>query len=113
LQSNESRQFAAWMFIRWMLETQNQVRWSHSTGLLPVTIPAGKILEADKTVTPQWAAALDLIPQASLYPQTGDWLLADKVLADGFSAYFRSFPNGSLAGVLGMMDATIWDLTQK
>jgi multiple sugar transport system substrate-binding protein len=113
LKSTDARQLGAWMFIRWMLEPQNQVRWSRGTGLLPVTQPAIDQLKNDNTVAPQWAAALDLIPDAQPYPQSADWRLADKILADGFLSYFRGFPLSRLPDVLAEMDAVIQDLIKK
>ena len=89
------------------------MRWSRGTGLLPVPQPAIELLKADQTVTPQWAEALALIPDAQPYPQSADWRLADKILADGFLAYFRGFPNTSLPGVLDEMDTVIQDLIKK
>ena len=113
LKSNDARQLAAWLFMRWMLQPENQAHWSQGTGLLPVTLPAIKLLKADNTVIPQWAAALDLIPDARIYPQTAQWLLADKVLADGFIAYSRSYPNVPVADVLDRMDAIVKSLPAK
>ncbi len=113
LKSSPERQLAAWLFLRWLLEPQNQIRWSRGTGLLPVTQPALKMLRTDITVSAQWGAALDLIPQAFNYPQSASWHLADKVLADGMLAYNRSYPNVSLENVFKVMDATILDMTKK
>jgi ABC-type glycerol-3-phosphate transport system substrate-binding protein len=113
LKSSDVRQMAAWLFIRWMLEPENQVRWSRGSGLLPVTTAAINTLKTDNTVTPQWAAALDLIPQAFTYPQTASWQLADKILADGFRSYFRGYPNIAIGDVLNVMDTTIQDLIKK
>jgi len=110
LKSNGAHQLAAWLFIRWMLETKNQVHWSQGTGLLPVTAAAEKVVEADKASIPQWAAALRLIPQAMPYPQTARWRLADKILGDGFIAYSAGFPNVTLEAVFKTMDSTIADL---
>jgi ABC-type glycerol-3-phosphate transport system substrate-binding protein len=112
LKSNEARQLAAWLFIRWMLQPANQLRWSRGTGFYPMTAPAAKLIAADGAANPQWAAALALIPDAVTYPQTSTWRVADKLLADGFEAYFLSFPNASLEGVLAMMDTTVKDLTR-
>jgi len=113
LKSTPARQLAAWLFIRWMLEPQQQARWTRATGLLPVTLPAIALLKLDKTLGPQWAAALELLPQAGSYPQTADWNLASKVFADGFISYFRSYPTIPLADVLEAMDMTVKDLTVK
>lgn len=108
--SSPARQLAAWLFIRWMVKPENQVRWSRETGLLPVSLTAAKTLKAESSANPQYSAALDLLPQAALYPQTAHWRLANKVLADGFEAYFASFPNSTLENVLTLMDKTVQDL---
>jgi len=110
--SGPARQLAAWLFVRWMLEPENQVRWSRETGLLPVSLSAAKLLSTDSAANPQRLAALDLLPQAVIYPQTTHWGLANKVLGDGFQAYFSSFPNATLEGVLKLMDRTVTDLTK-
>jgi ABC-type glycerol-3-phosphate transport system substrate-binding protein len=113
LKTTDARQMAAWLFIRWMLEPQNQVRWSRGTGLLPVTLPAIDQLNADGSVPPQWKAALELIPQAQTYPLVKNWSLANKLLADGFSAYFRNYPNIPLADILDTMDTTFQEVIKK
>jgi ABC-type glycerol-3-phosphate transport system substrate-binding protein len=112
LKSSDARQLAAWLFMRWMLEPSNQVRWTRATGTLPVTAAAAKLLAGDAAADPQWAAALALIPDAAIYPQTPAWRLANKTLADGFMAYFLSSPNATLQGVLNVMDVTVKDLTK-
>jgi len=113
LKSNPANQMAAWLFISWMLEEKNQARWSLGTGLLPVTNSAIKLVRDGKALNPQWAAALDLIPQARIYPQSADWRVANKVFADGFIAYFRSYPNFSLENALEVIDVTTQDLLKQ
>ena len=113
LKSNNTRQLASWLFIRWLMEPKNQVRWALGTGLLPVTNAALDGLKKNSSVTSQWSAALGLIPLAKGYPQTAAWKQADKILADGFIAYFRSYPSQTLAAVLGQIDGITQDLLKK
>ncbi len=110
LKSDPARQLAAWLFLRWMLEPQNQARWAEETGLFPVRTSALELLKSERSVNPQWSAALDLIPLSKSYPQTAQWKLANRVLADGFMAYFKSFPNTALEEVLTAMDVTFEEL---
>jgi ABC-type glycerol-3-phosphate transport system substrate-binding protein len=112
LKSSAARQLAAWLFIHWMLEPQNQARWASETGLLPVRTKSIALLQNERSSNPQWSAALDLIPLSKPYPQTAQWGLASRVMADGFDAYFGSFPNATLEGVLGMMDKTVEELNK-
>ncbi len=109
LKSSGVRQLAAWLFIRWMLEEKNQVLWSRSTGLLPVTTSAVKTLQADAMTIPELKAALKLMPQSVPYPQSADWRRVNKILADGFMAYGQGLP---LADAFTELDATIAELTK-
>jgi multiple sugar transport system substrate-binding protein len=112
LKSSAARQLAAWLFIHWMLEPENQARWARETGLLPVRSSSVDLLKSDRSANPQWSAALDLITLAKSYPQTPQWGAASRVMADGFMAYFGSFPNATLKGVLSAMDKTVEDLNK-
>lgn len=112
LKSDKARQLAAWLFIRWMLEPENQARWVHETNQLPVRTSALDLLKSERSTNPQWSAALDLIPLAITYPQTARWSLASRVLGDGFLAYSGSFPTATLEGVLTVMDETVAELTK-
>jgi ABC-type glycerol-3-phosphate transport system substrate-binding protein len=112
LKSSAARQLAAWLFIRWMLEPENQARWAQETGLFPVRISSIDLLKNERSANPQWSAALDLIPLSKTYPQTAQWGLASRVMADGFIAYFGSFPNTTLEGVLSVMDATVEEMNK-
>ena len=112
LKSSAARQLAAWLFIRWMLEPKNQARWAQETGLFPVRTSAIDLLKNERSTNPQWSAALDLIPLSKTYPQTAQWGLASRVMADGFIAYFGSFPNATLESVLSVMDATVEEMNK-
>ncbi|MDL1927123.1 extracellular solute-binding protein, partial [Anaerolineae bacterium AMX1] len=36
LRSDETRQLAAWLFVRWMLSPDRQARWVQTTGMFPL-----------------------------------------------------------------------------
>jgi multiple sugar transport system substrate-binding protein len=97
LKSSEVRQLASWLFVRWMLEPENQARWTHETGLFPVRSSAMAALQDILSNNPQWAAAADLIPQARTYPQVASWRTARLVLGDGFFALFQLNPTAQQA----------------
>jgi multiple sugar transport system substrate-binding protein len=112
LKSSAARQLAAWLFIRWMLEPQNQARWARETVMFPVRTSSIDLLKSDRSSNLQWSAALDLIPLSKTYPQTAQWGVASRVMADGLQAYFGSFPNATLEGVLKVMDTTVKELNK-
>ncbi len=101
---SEAKQLAAWLFVRWMLEPEQQARLAQETGLLPVR---ESVLRAK---VPSFAA---LLPFAVLYPQTADWAIASQVFGDGYLAMARIFPYASAQGVLDEVDSTVLDLTKE
>jgi len=111
-QSGEARQLASWLFIHWLLKPENQARLARASGLFPVSQAAFDLLKDDYAANPQKGAAAGLLGQAVGYPQSAQWGLANKVLADGFLYLFQVFPNASAEAVLGQMDETVGDLTK-
>jgi ABC-type glycerol-3-phosphate transport system substrate-binding protein len=111
LKSSEARQLAAWLFIHWMLAPENQARWQRGTGLFPIRSSAVALLENIRNANPQWSAAMDLVPQARLYPQSAVWPKARLVLGDGFFQLFQLNPSESdVIRTLHLMDDTVKDL---
>jgi multiple sugar transport system substrate-binding protein len=111
LKSSEAQQLAAWLFVRWMLSPENQARWTRETGLFPLRSSAIDMLTNIRGANPQWAAAVDLLPLAKIYPQAASWRTARLVLGDGFFALFQLSPStDGAAQVLDEMDATMQDL---
>jgi multiple sugar transport system substrate-binding protein len=112
LKTGETRQLASWLFIRWMLQPENQARWARRTGLLPVSSAALGLLRSDYAANRQKGAAADLLSQALIYPQSPQWGLADKILADGFMSLLQGYPVVTPAGTLNQMDSTLADLSR-
>jgi ABC-type glycerol-3-phosphate transport system substrate-binding protein len=111
LKSDTPRQWAAWLFIRWMLMPENQARWARETSLFPMRISAVGLLDNIRNANPQWAAAFDLLPQAKTYPQSPLWSKARLVLGDGFFQLFQLNPTASdVSRTLKMMDGTVDEL---
>jgi len=114
LKSSAARQQAAWLFARWMLSPENQARWTRETGLFPMRTSAIELLPNIRTANPQWAAAVDLLPQAKTYPQAAAWRKARLVLGDGFFSLFQLNPSAETAAqVLDQMDTMLQDLLAK
>lgn len=113
LKSSEARQLAAWLFMREMLSPVNQVRWVRENGLFPMRMSTVDLLENIRNANPQWAAAVDLLPQAKPYPQALGWPKARLLLGDGFFQLFQLNPTSNdVADILEEMDATLQDLLQ-
>lgn len=115
LKSSEARQLAAWLFVRWMLSPENQARWTRETNLFPLRTSAIDMLSNIRNANPQWAAAVDLLPQAKIYPQAATWSKARLVLGDGFFSLFQPLtPAASdAAQILDQMDTSLQELFSK
>ena len=62
---------------------------------------------------PQWAQAVELIPDGGLQPQLGSWRLVRIMLGDGFAQMFRiGLPSDEVAKFLVQMESTSRDLSK-
>ncbi|PWH15490.1 MAG: hypothetical protein DDG60_05825 [Anaerolineae bacterium] len=108
--SDERRELAAWLFLRWLLTPEAQVRLARASDLFPVNQAAFDLLRGDFSANPQKGAAVALLKDAIGYPGAPGWDLASRVFADGFFNLFLAFPNGSVQSTLQQMDAVVNDL---
>jgi ABC-type glycerol-3-phosphate transport system substrate-binding protein len=113
LQSSPEQQLASWLFIRWMLSPDNQVRWVEATGLFPLRASMMELLEEYARSHPQWSDAVEFASEAQIEPQSASWRQVRVMLSDGFEAMFRSnTAAGRVAEVLALMDRTSRDLSE-
>jgi ABC-type glycerol-3-phosphate transport system substrate-binding protein len=114
-QSDDVKQLASWLFIRWILSAENQARWVQSTGLFPLRDSTMNLLADYSTSHPQWAEAVKLLPQGKNTPQLASWRLVKIMLEDGFSDMFDTIrhpdlTDGQIPLILRQMDDTAADL---
>ncbi|GAB4416537.1 MAG: hypothetical protein Kow002_02380 [Anaerolineales bacterium] len=111
--SDETSQLAAWLFIRWMLQADNQAKWVQSTGLFPLRASTMNLLSDYSAAHPQWASAVSLIPQGQITPQLPEWKTVRVMLGDGFNHMFRvDVPVGQVPAILAQMDAIVSGLRE-
>jgi ABC-type glycerol-3-phosphate transport system substrate-binding protein len=82
LASSPEEQLASWLFIRWMSVPRNQVDLVEATNALPVSQTAIQMLDEYQRRFPQWAAALDWIPEAQTSPRGPEWRVVRRMLED-------------------------------
>ena len=114
--SDEVTQAASWLFMRWMLSADRQAEWVKSTGLFPVRASTVSLLADYAKEHPQWAAAVQLLPQGKLTPQLGSWHTVRVMLGDAFSDMFDTIrhpdlTDGQVPLILKQMDETVTDLS--
>jgi len=73
---------ASWIFVRWLLTPENQVRIIETTGSFPISGLVIELLNDYKNAHPVWADALKYLPMAQKIPKDPKWGLTKKVLAD-------------------------------
>lgn len=113
IETDANRQLAAWLFIRWMAEPENQLRLLQTSGTLPL---GSQALELAKPFLnyPQWQAAVSMLPTAVTLPADQKTGIQRMVLADAGSFLFRSeFTTDKIPNLLAQLDATIQELAER
>jgi multiple sugar transport system substrate-binding protein len=111
--SDDAEQLAAWLFVRWLLSPENQADWVNSAGLFPLQASTMSLLSDYAAGHPQWAGAVNLLPQGHTTPQLAAWRTVRVALGDGFSFMFRvDTPVGQVPTMLAQLDAIVTDLNK-
>jgi ABC-type glycerol-3-phosphate transport system substrate-binding protein len=113
MKTTPERQFAAWVFLRWLLSPENQAKWVQATGLLPLRLSALPSLGEFESASPQWAAAVKDIDLARGVPQLASWARVRYVLEDGLNTVFQNnTPVAQLPAILIEMDTLAQQLNK-
>jgi ABC-type glycerol-3-phosphate transport system substrate-binding protein len=111
--STEAEQLASWLFIRWMLESEQDARMAETTHLFPLRTSTLDLLGDYQKTHPQWAQAIELLPKAELQPQLASWRKVKVMLGDGFDHMYRvNVSSGQVAAILAQMESIARDLSQ-
>jgi len=116
-ESDDVTQLASWLFMRWMLSTENQARWVQSTGLFPLRDSTMNLLGDYAGSHPQWAQAVKLLSQGEITPQLASWRVVRVMLEDGFRDLFDTIRHpdlteGHVPLLLRQMEETAQDLNE-
>jgi multiple sugar transport system substrate-binding protein len=114
-ESDDVTQLASWLFMRWLLSSENQARWVQSTGLFPLRSSTMQLLGDYSVSHPQWAEAVKLLSDAETTPRLASWRLVRVMLEDGFRDMFDTIRHPDLTAgqvplILKQMDDTAQDL---
>lgn len=111
LPSDDVKQLASWIFIRWMQKAENQARWTLTTGMLPINSLTLDLSSDQARAYPQWMEAVKLLASAQGTPRLATWRVIRLVLGDGFEYMFRvNMPVGQVPVILADMDRAVGDL---
>jgi multiple sugar transport system substrate-binding protein len=82
LRSTPEKQLAAWLFITWLIQPENQARLIEASNTFPVRKSVIHFLEEYAVANPQWAEAQDLISYGFAEPKFGSWGIARWTIGD-------------------------------
>jgi multiple sugar transport system substrate-binding protein len=112
LKSTPEKQLAAWLFVRWLLSSENQVHWVEATGMFPLRASTFEAVSSYRSNHKQWEAAVSYMQELDFQPQLYSWRKARLVLGDGSGFIFRSnLPLEQIPGVLTEMDKTVQEIS--
>lgn len=113
LNSTPEKQLAAWLFVRWLLSSENQARWVVATGMFPLRISSYEALTGYRGSHKQWDVAVGYMDNLATQPQLASWRKARLVLGDAAKFIFRNnLSLDQIPGVLTEMDTTVQELTE-
>ncbi len=113
LKSTDPVQLAAWLFVRWLLDKEQDARFVETTHLFPLRESTLDLLADYKKAHPQWAQAIELLPQGEIQPQLASWRTVKVMLGDGFAHMYRvNVPSGQVAAILAQMESISRDLSK-
>jgi len=113
LDSTEQEQLAAWLFVRWLLDNKQDARWVETTHLFPLRTSTLSLLGDYGKTHPQWAQAVNLLPEGEIQPQLASWRTVKVMLGDGFTHMYRvNVSSGQVAAILAQMELISKDLSK-
>jgi ABC-type glycerol-3-phosphate transport system substrate-binding protein len=100
------QQVAAWLFLRWLLSPENQAQWVEATDLFPLRASVSALVGPYRAASPQWEAAVNLLPTALGVPHQASWGKVRYVLEDGANLLFQAnLPSGQIPSLLDEMQS--------
>ena len=113
LESTDAEQLASWLFVRWMLDNEQDARMVEATHLFPIRTSTVELLGGYGQTHPQWMQAVALLPQGEIQPQLASWRKVKVMIGDGFTHMYRiSVPSGQVPAILAQMESVARDLDQ-
>jgi multiple sugar transport system substrate-binding protein len=86
--SNPAKQLAAWLVIKWLVYPPNQSEWVKVQETFPSRLSTLDYLTETDAGNPQWAQALELLPDARSEPTLSSWKVMRWALEDVMTQLF-------------------------
>ncbi|HEY9077619.1 MAG TPA: extracellular solute-binding protein [Anaerolineaceae bacterium] len=112
--STPEEQLAAWLFIRWMILSEQQTRLALSASMIPVSKTALGELKAVSVNFPQQAKTYDLATETIAAPGGASWRSIRRVVEDFTWSVFQSYTKPEdIPALIKNLDETAKDLAGK
>jgi len=114
MKSEPTQQLAAWLFVRWMLQVENQARMIENTGSLPLTNTVINLLTGFRKAHPVWESILENIPLIRPLPALQSWGVAGSMLGDAALYVTRStVKQGDMQLILEEVDKMVREVLSE
>jgi len=107
-EETQRKQMAAWLFIRWVSQPENQTALAKNFPSLPVSSAEADLLEKEKNSFP-WNLLLPLNDVAQPAPALPTWRAVRRLVEDAGWQVFH-LPADQVAGILPELDAGIQEM---
>ncbi|MCJ7701623.1 MAG: extracellular solute-binding protein [Anaerolineales bacterium] len=112
LKATPAEQLAAWVFIHWLAQPENQVSLAEASGFLPTRHAGYDLLGTSDGKHPRWSAAWDLVSYSRSEPVFGAWGVARWALGDAFEALINpDFTRQEIPLLLEDLDALLAEIS--
>jgi len=104
--SNPTKQLAAWLVTKWLVYPLNQSEWVQALETYPTRLSSLGYMDGSTVSNPQWAQALNLIPDARSEPSLASWRVMRWALEDVISQLFDpKFSADQIPALLEKLDS--------
>jgi len=87
--STPAQQLAAWLVVEWLVYPPNQAKWVKEIKAYPTRLSSLNYLNEAASANPQWAEALNLLPDAHSEPTLASWSVVRWTLEDAAAQLFN------------------------
>jgi len=111
LESTPEEQLASWIFLKWLLEPENQARLVQASGGFPLRASVLDYVDQNQPPLTQWYEAVDLLPDAKPEPNFQSWGSVRWAVSDIATQLYRwYFTLDQLPAAIRLLDVTAADL---
>lgn len=114
LSSKPDQQLAAWIFLRWLIQPENEAQWVLANTSFPIRETTLEQIRQTGEMPAQWAEAVDSLFSATSEPAFASWSQVRWALHDATTQLYRSyFTMDGIPEMIDFLQKTADDLHQE